>query len=662
MGKGNKNRKNKDDASTNSGNTKKETSSSTINTSDIIATRELKAAATTTTTTVTNNNTNLPSSKAGISSSTSSSSSSIPSSNQKQYDDGSLYSWCIREKEGILWLLSSIAVGIFFGFGIGSGWLVGETWYQPPNFWRISVGGQIRSNPAYMFLSTSTSTFINMFGLSSIFGAEFGLISSTSSSSSSSSSSYPYPYPTTASSSSSSWTTSYQQHHHQQQRRKALKALPVQSTDPDVLYSNPSHPYIYAVLREAVIREKGGYVHPDLGIVQPAPCGAARGLGMVRDTYHNCQIKCIPGLAEEKLQAILEYEEHYDASEELYQCGVGSSNSNSNKDVDWYNNNNNSNDDNNDNINNEKKKSNNVAGRVYMQEEILVKVPLAYQMTRQVALDTLLPLLSAEGQRKASIHELDDAALLTLLLAHERGVGKYSRWLPYIAILPHEPSCGYSLNLRPYMLDSINALRDEIGIDVNGWSNELLKATQYAYRIVASLTRDYGPFMEHPDDVTAFDNIQWALCHVASRATGGSQKYGALRMVPLVDMINHDTDAGGMVELTGSERITEGDFIESLEEEDEGAFVVRSIRHGRRKALRAGQELLVNYNVPQYSALDWFVSSGFVPPERFEEWHKLDTPLPRIRRDGPFGAGSSSSSSSSSSNRPFFHHGGNPSR
>lgn len=94
-----------------------------------------------------------------------------------------------------------------------------------------------------------------------------------------------------------------------------------------------------------------------------------------------------------------------------------------------------------------------------MQEEILIKVPLSFQMTRADALATLLPRISPEVQRKASIHELDDAALLVLLLAHERGVGKYSRWLPYIASLPLEPTCGYSKELRPYMLDRSKHLR-----------------------------------------------------------------------------------------------------------------------------------------------------------------------------------------------------------
>ena len=355
--------------------------------------------------------------------------------------------------------------------------------------------------------------------------------------------------------------------------------------------------FMFSYFWQAIAREKTGYVHPDLGIIEPAPSGAARGIGMVRNLYHDCQTKCVPGLANEKLQAKRNEKSQPSSSP----------------------------------TNNRKQQQQ----HRYMQEEVLIRVPLSYQMTRKVALDTLLPRITREDQRK-TIHELDDAALLALLLAHEKGVGQYSRWLPYIASLPHEPSCGYSQKHRTYLLDSISALRDELGLDVSGWPGELIRATQYAEQIVTSLSKDYGSFLQHPKGVTAQENIRWAMCLVASRATGGSQKYGSLRMIPLLDMLNHDANAGGFVELKGTERLENGDFVDATEEADGGAFVVRSLRHGRRKALRIGQELLVNYNVPHYSALDWLVSLGFVPPERYQNWRKLDAPLPRIRRDGPF--------------------------
>lgn len=356
---------------------------------------------------------------------------------------------------------------------------------------------------------------------------------------------------------------------------------------------NPSHPRIFAVLREAIVREPGGYVHPDLGLMMPAPCGASRGIGMVRDSYHKCQIHCIPGTASDKYDAMVQRAD--------------------NRTVEVP------------------------SKKRFRQEEVLVRVPLGFQMTRQVALETLLPLVPVEVQRRASLHELDDAALLVLLLAHERGLGRYSRWVPYIASLPLEPSCGYSEKLKPYLLDTIDALREELGVDTHGWASELHKAGQYANKIADGLTFDYAPYLKHPDDVTPFENIKWALCQVASRGTAGSEKHGALRMVPLLDLVNHDANAGGFVELTGKERYRNGDFVDSgVGEDSSGTFVLRSMRHGQSKPLRQGQELLANYNVPHYSPLDWFVSLGFVPPERWGKWHKIEPALPRVRTDGPF--------------------------
>jgi hypothetical protein len=331
-----------------------------------------------------------------------------------------------------------------------------------------------------------------------------------------------------------------------------------QTLEAEEYAQNPSHPRVFAVLREAVVREKGGYVHHDLGLLVPAPSGAARGLGMVRDSFQKCQTKCLPGTADEKLRWKKERVEALAMNETIPLPD----------------------------------------GPVYRQEEVLLRIPLAFQMTRTVALDTLSALVPADVQRKSSLHELDDAALLVLLLAHERGVGRFSRWLPYIASLPSEPSCGYSQNLRPYILDTMNALRDELGVEVQGWEGELIKATNYAGRIADGLTKDYGAHIQNPHGKSTYENIQWALCQVASRATAGSEKYGSLRLVPIVDMINHDSNAGGFIELAGKERIENGDFVDALEH-DSGTFVVRSLRHGRRKPLKKGQELLANYNVPQ---------------------------------------------------------------
>ena len=468
----------------------------------------------------------------------------------------SVFHWLLRERQGIFWVVVCCLIGCFVGFGTGSGVFTGQWDQTQPLPWRMTLGTRVRETSLYQLLSSKRMPWAFLF---SRFSDKRGRKGSSTSPSMAPSSISTGPHPTT----------------------RAVVACDMQ-----VLRSDPSHPNIFAVLREAVVREKGGFVHPDLGILQPAPSGAARGLGMLRDTWHQCQTSCFPGVAKEKLRQLR-----------------------------------------NDTALEQKQK--------YKQEEVLVKVPLTFQMTRAVALETLLPLIPTEVQRKASIHELDDAALLVLLLAHERGVGKYSRWLPYIASLPLTPSCGYSKELRPYMLDSLEALKEEVGLDVNGWVSEMYKATQYSEKIATGLARDYGSYLQHPKGMSSLDNIQWALCQVASRATAGSQQHGSLRLIPLMDMINHDGNAGGFVELTGEEKYELGDFVDDAEE-DAGAFTVRSLRHGRRKALKVGQELLVNYNVPHYSALDWFISLGFVPPERWNRWQKMDAALPRMRRDGPF--------------------------
>jgi hypothetical protein len=353
--------------------------------------------------------------------------------------------------------------------------------------------------------------------------------------------------------------------------------------------ADPSHPLAYDVLREAIIRETGGYVHDDLGWLVPAPCGAARGLGMVRNFYQECQTRCFPGTWPEK-QIVARDKAAGNGTEPAWPD----------------------------------------ESPLYKQEEVLIRVPLKFQMTRQVALETLLMVIPNQADTTLNLFHLDDAALLVLLLAHERGVGRYSRWLPYIATLPHQPACGYARNLRPFILDMLQVLHVEHDVETEGWSTELIKASQYASKIVESLNRDYGPYLERPPGVTGYDNLEWALCHVASRATAGDEKHGSLRLVPLMDMINHDATAGGFIELTGQENYEAGDFVQATET-DAGTFVVRSLRHGRRRPLAPGQELLVDYNVPNYAPLDWLISTGFVPPERWGRWHKVDRVWPPTR-------------------------------
>jgi hypothetical protein len=443
----------------------------------------------------------------------------------------SLAQFLSAERQGIYWVAAVALVGFLIGFVIGTGHLtMSES--EPALAWRKSLGIKIRSSLTYRLLTLRTKPWSPLLNM---------------------------------------WESSV-----------SLATISRKN-----LMEDPANPRTFDVLVEAIMREKGGWVHPDLGMLIPAPSGAARGIGMVRDGYTTCQRGCIPGIASEKQQPT---------------------------------------------VNKTK----------FMPEEVLIRIPLSYQMTREVALNTLLPMIPSDPQRKDPLQELDDAALLVLLLAHERAVSRASKWMPYIASLPTEPQCGYSTHLRPYFLDAVKAYRTELGVDTHGWPRELSKASKYAEKIASGLTRDYGSFIKAMDGVSVFENLQWALCQVASRATAGSDKHGALRLIPLMDMINHDANAGGFVELRGDERFENGDFVNATEE-DAGTFVVRSLRHGRRKPLKKGQELMVNYNVPQYSPLDWFISLGFVPPERWRQWQKVDSALPKVRKDGPYSSMRSSS-------------------
>lgn len=234
-----------------------------------------------------------------------------------------------------------------------------------------------------------------------------------------------------------------------------------------------SHPLTFAILRESIIREKGGFVHPDLGILSPAPSGATRGLGMVRDTYTTCQVRCMPGTNGEKMHVRKNGENqnfppHWNASRKKF---------------------------------NTKQKLQSILDeqeqidQKYRQEEVLLKIPLNIQMTRNRALKTLLPLMKKEVLARAPLLELDDAALLVLLLAHERGLGKESKFQPYISSLPLIPSCGFSPLIRTEALETISIMGIELGMDVNGWPGELSKASDRAQLIIDGLSRDYGNYI-----------------------------------------------------------------------------------------------------------------------------------------------------------------------
>merc|ERR1719491_685382 len=88
--------------------------------------------------------------------------------------------------------------------------------------------------------------------------------------------------------------------------------------------------------------------------------------------YHSCQTKCVPGVSNEKLEA-----KRNEQSQPSIKTTTKTTSSPTNNQQNQ--------------------------NRRYMQEEVLIRVPLSYQMTRKVALDTLLPRITREDQQK-TIH------------------------------------------------------------------------------------------------------------------------------------------------------------------------------------------------------------------------------------------------------------------
>ncbi len=229
-----------------------------------------------------------------------------------------------------------------------------------------------------------------------------------------------------------------------------------------------SHPLTFAILRESIIRQKGGFVHPDLGVLSPAPSGASRGLGMVRETYNTCQVRCMPGTASGKMNS-LKIDENKDSL------------------LNW----------------NTRQSLQSILDEQdeleerFRQEEVLLKIPLSMQMTRSRAIETLLPLMPKHVLARTPLLELDDAALLVLLLANEHGLGIESEFHPYISSLPLTPSCGFSPLLRTEALETISIMGVELGMDVHSWPGELSKASDRAQIIIDGLTRDYGNYIRY---------------------------------------------------------------------------------------------------------------------------------------------------------------------
>ena len=68
------------------------------------------------------------------------------------------------------------------------------------------------------------------------------------------------------------------------------------------------------------------------------------------------------------------------------------------------------------------------------------------------------------------------------------GLGRESKFLPYISTLPLNPSCGYSPLMRSEALEAISVMRVEMDMDVNGWSGEIASKLYQVIRLFLGYT------------------------------------------------------------------------------------------------------------------------------------------------------------------------------
>jgi hypothetical protein len=152
---------------------------------------------------------------------------------QLQLQPISFQEWVLVDRRGMHWVLLCILLGAALGFSLGAGYLDSNRKQTWANF--------IRSTPTYKILTGQESWSAHMERLFDNGLDRFA-----------------------------EWATRVER-----------------EMEEEEYASHPAHPRVFAVLREAMVREPGGCVHPDLWFFLPLPCGAMRGVGMVRDAYHH---------------------------------------------------------------------------------------------------------------------------------------------------------------------------------------------------------------------------------------------------------------------------------------------------------------------------------------------------------------------------------------
>jgi hypothetical protein len=146
------------------------------------------------------------------------------------------------------------------------------------------------------------------------------------------------------------------------------------------------------------------------------------------------------------------------------------------------------------------------------EQGVWVRVPPAYHLTRDLAMQILIPLIPKDVLEYAPLSTLDDGALLVLLLVHLKGSGS-EEWEPYLQSLPGHPSCGW-------YGENSNVAHEEYNIVVQ-------ESKRYVSRVASGMAADYGAFFAKEHWPSEWQNsaekaIEWSLCIVSSRGTAAS--------------------------------------------------------------------------------------------------------------------------------------------
>jgi len=217
----------------------------------------------------------------------------------------------------------------------------------------------------------------------------------------------------------------------------------------------------------------------------------------------------------------------------------------------------------------------------------LIAIPDSLRMNAAVSQLRLTPIINL--LELPPLTKFSDSIQTSLLLAFEKQKGSGSFWAPYIATLPESPSCAWQLPENELRIEIV-LLPSHIKDSNDCLQKAKLLALGYRQEIEEVL-EDYGDALG-----LGFDDLEWALGHVHSRAYGDDSS-----LIPVVDLLNHHAAAMPPLGMTSDDSIP--------------MTYIGSFYYGRLRSLKQGDELFINYCFSKdMSPLTIFLDFGFLPP------------------------------------------------